>query len=69
VLVAHHGPFTWGSAAEDAVINSIVLEACAAMATHTWRLTPSATGIDRALLEFHYLRKHGPGAYYGQDRG
>ena len=69
ILVAHHGPFTWGPTAAAAVTNSVVLEACAAMAVETWGLDPSAAGVDPALLECHFLRKHGPGAYYGQNRG
>lgn len=67
VLVAHHGPFTWGPDANAAVTNSIVLEAVAAMAIDTLSLAPGAGPIPDVLLRRHFLRKHGPGAYYGQN--
>ena len=66
VLVAGHGPFTWGATPRKAVENAIALEATARMALDTLRLAPDAAGIDRALLDKHFLRKHGAGAYYGQ---
>ena len=66
VLVAGHGPFTWGPTPRKAVENAIALEATARMALDTLRLAPDAAGIDRALLDKHFLRKHGAGAYYGQ---
>lgn len=66
VLVAGHGPFAWGSTPEKAVENAIVLESVARMALHTYILHPSAQPIDQVLLDKHFLRKHGPGAYYGQ---
>lgn len=66
VLVAGHGPFTWGTTPVTAVEAAIVLECVAEAALHTLRLNPEAQPISRALLEKHYLRKHGPGAYYGQ---
>jgi L-ribulose-5-phosphate 4-epimerase len=66
VLVRSHGPFTWGVDATEAVANAIALEAVAAMAQRTLVLDPAAPEIDRALLERHFGRKHGPGAYYGQ---
>jgi L-ribulose-5-phosphate 4-epimerase len=66
VLVAGHGPFTWGATVEKAVYHSVVLEECARMGLHTVRLNPEAAGISQALLDKHYLRKHGAGAYYGQ---
>jgi len=71
-LVASHGPFVWGTSASDAVHNAAVLEEVAAMATLTLSLNPNiagpscASGIERELLDKHYLRKHGAGAYYGQ---
>jgi L-ribulose-5-phosphate 4-epimerase len=67
VLVAGHGPFAWGATPEKAVENAIVLESVARMALHTYLLNASAQPIDQALLDKHFLRKHGPGAYYGQD--
>jgi L-ribulose-5-phosphate 4-epimerase len=66
VLVARHGPFTWGPTAAAAVENSIILEECARMAILTEALWPDARPISEALLDKHFLRKHGPGAYYGQ---
>jgi L-ribulose-5-phosphate 4-epimerase len=66
VLVASHGPFTWGHDATDAVTNAIALEAAAAMAHRTFALSAAVETIDDALLERHFSRKHGPDAYYGQ---
>jgi len=68
VLVASHGPFTWGPDATAAVDNAIALEAVAAMAFRTVTLDPDARPIADALLERHHRRKHGRGAYYGQGR-
>jgi L-ribulose-5-phosphate 4-epimerase len=65
ILVRSHGPFTWGRNASDALANAVALEAVAAMAHRTLALEPSAA-IDPTLLERHFARKHGPGAYYGQ---
>lgn len=61
-----HAPFTWGKSALDSVKNSVALEVCAEMALGTWQLQPDQTGLPSYLLEKHYLRKHGAGAYYGQ---
>lgn len=66
VLVASHGPFTWGKDAQDAVHNAVVLEFIARLASETLRLNPRTKPMQRALLDKHFLRKHGPGAYYGQ---
>ena len=68
VLVAHHGPFTWGANAGAAVDNAVALEAVARMALGALRLNPETAAIPDALLEKHYARKHGPGAYYGQKQ-
>lgn len=65
-LVASHGPFTWGHDADDAVANATALEAVANMARQTFFLNPAAEKIPSYLAEKHYLRKHGPNAYYGQ---
>lgn len=65
VLVAGHGPFTWGKDAEDAVHNSVVLEEVAKMAFRT-RMLGKQEGIEAFLLDKHYKRKHGKDAYYGQ---
>ena len=67
VLVASHGPFTWGKDARDAVHNAVVLEFIARLASETLRLNPRIKPMPAALLSKHFLRKHGPGAYYGQD--
>ncbi|MDO4543376.1 MAG: L-ribulose-5-phosphate 4-epimerase [Clostridia bacterium] len=66
VLVRGHGPFTWGKSPEEAVYHAVVLEEVAAMAWHTQALSPNAA-LPQALLDKHYLRKHGKDAYYGQD--
>ncbi len=65
-LQRYHAPFTWGRSALDAVQNSVALEACAGIALGTWQLRPDLAPLPRHLLDKHYLRKHGPGAYYGQ---
>ena len=62
----YHAPFTWGKSAMDSVTNSVALEVCAEMGLGTWGLNPESMGIPRHILDKHYLRKHGPGAYYGQ---
>jgi L-ribulose-5-phosphate 4-epimerase len=66
VLVHGHGPFTWGKDALDAVHNTVVLEELTAMASCSLAINPKLKSIDRQLLDKHYLRKHGAGAYYGQ---
>jgi L-ribulose-5-phosphate 4-epimerase len=69
VLVAGHGGFTWGKSAEEAVEHSLALEKIAQMAFGTMLLSPQRIRFPRYLLEKHYRRKHGPGAYYGQRKG
>lgn len=66
VLAAGHGPFAWGKNGHDAVHNAKVLEECAKMAARTEKINPAVKRIEQGLLDKHYLRKHGPGAYYGQ---
>lgn len=66
VLVAGHAPFAWGPTAAKAVENAVVLEEASRMALNTLLLNPRARPIDPALLDKHFLRKHGAGAYYGQ---
>lgn len=66
VLVNNHGPFTWGIDADEAVHNAVVLEEVAMMAFNTRQLTPEVKAIDKALLDKHFLRKHGESSYYGQ---
>ena len=70
VLVACHGPFVWGGNAAEAVENAIALETVACMAWRTELLVQNVAlpPIDDALRDKHFLRKHGPGAYYGQSR-
>ncbi len=65
-LVYSHGPFAWGKGAMNAVHNAVVLEEVAFMAFHAMALTPGLPPMQQELLDKHYLRKHGPGAYYGQ---
>lgn len=66
VLVNAHGPFAWGSSAENAVHNAVVLEEIAYMGIFARQLTPGMRDMQQVLLDKHYLRKHGAGAYYGQ---
>jgi L-ribulose-5-phosphate 4-epimerase len=68
VLVANHGPFTWGRDPAQAVENAVVLEQVARMAYGTLLVNARQDGISQALLDRHYLRKHGKDAYYGQGR-
>jgi L-ribulose-5-phosphate 4-epimerase len=68
VLQQHHAPFTFGKNAMDSVHNSIALEMCAHMALGSFALNPSMIPIPEFILEKHHLRKHGPGAYYGQGK-
>lgn len=67
VLVRNHGPFTWGKTPAEAVYNAKVLEQCAHMAFVSLLLNPQ-TSMNPELVEKHYLRKHGAGAYYGQKK-
>ncbi len=66
VLVAGHGAFTWGADALEAVHHAVVLEECAMMAAQTERLNPECCPLSQDLLDKHFFRKHGRGAYYGQ---
>ena len=66
VLVAGHGPFTWGRDVDDAVHNAAVLEFVARLASETLRINPQTKPMESALLQKHFLRKHGKNAYYGQ---
>jgi L-ribulose-5-phosphate 4-epimerase len=68
VLVANHGPFTWGDDPAAAVEENVVLEQIATMALGTITINPDQGPVSRALLDKHYLRKHGKNAYYGQPR-
>ena len=66
VLVASHGPFAWGVDPADAVENAAALEQIALTAYHTVMLGPDVAPLGSALHSKHFLRKHGPTAYYGQ---
>lgn len=66
VLVPGHGPFTWGADAAQAVERAVTLEQVARMALLTLVVQPEAPNLAAAVVERHYTRKHGPGAYYGQ---
>ena len=66
VLVHSHGPFAWGPSGAKAVETAFALEIAAEMARKAMLLNPQVQPIPSALLDKHFLRKHGPGAYYGQ---
>jgi len=66
VLVACHGPFCWGPSAAKAAHTAVLLEEIAQVAFCTLEIEPDADPISRHLLDRHFLRKHGPGATYGQ---
>lgn len=68
VLVAGHGPFTWGATAAAAAEHAAVLEFLARLASATREANPKAGPVSQALLDKHYRRKHGPDAYYGQKK-
>ncbi len=67
VLVKNHGPFTWGKTPDEAVHNAVVLEQVAKMASISFSVNPRLT-MNPLLIEKHFNRKHGPGAYYGQKK-
>ena len=68
-LVHSHGPFTWGSDGFNAVHNAVVLEECAKMNAIAMLVkNPEIGSMQQTLLEKHFNRKHGPGAYYGQSK-
>jgi len=66
VIICHHGPFAWGKDAAGAVYHAVVLEEVAKMALLTRQACPSAQPAPAHVLEKHFMRKHGPGAHYGQ---
>ena len=67
VLVYSHGPFAWGTDPMNAVHNAVVMEECAFIDYHALMLNPEHRDMQKALLDKHYLRKHGKDAYYGQQ--
>jgi len=66
ILVAGHAPFSWGRTPAEAAHNAVVLEEIACLAYHALTINPEASAICDALRDKHFLRKHGPKAYYGQ---
>ena len=66
ILVKNHGPFSWGDTPAAAVYHMVVMETVAEMALKTLLLKPDAA-MPAYILDKHYQRKHGPGAYYGQN--
>ena len=67
ILVAGHGPFTWGQSAAKSVYNAVVLEEICKMALYTLAINPLATPLPDHITMKHWERKHGPAAYYGQE--
>jgi L-ribulose-5-phosphate 4-epimerase len=67
VIVAGHAPFTWGKDAAASVYNAVVLEEVAKMACLTKSIDPLRGPLKQEIIDKHYLRKHGKGAYYGQN--
>lgn len=67
IIVKEHGPFSWGKDAAQAVHNAVVMEVVADMALQTLQINAQVDHINQALLDKHYLRKHGDNAYYGQS--
>ena len=68
VLVGGHGPFAWGSNPEKAVYNAAVMEEVSKMALQTLVINPQAHPLPDYIINKHYMRKHGPNAYYGQGK-
>ena len=66
VICRNHGPFTWGKDAAQAVYHAVVLEEVAKMALYTVQINPLVESAPQHIQDKHYLRKHGPNAYYGQ---
>lgn len=66
ILVKNHGPFAWGKDPANAVYNAVILEKVAEMSLKTLVLNPQS-GMAQYILDKHYMRKHGPNAYYGQN--
>ena len=68
VLCKNHGPFTWGKDAKEAVHNAVVLEEVAKMASRCELINPDVKPAPQEVQDKHYFRKHGPNAYYGQNK-
>lgn len=67
IIIASHGPFSWGKDAKQAVYNAVVLEELSKMAYRTIQINPNIKSVEKYLLDKHYFRKHGKNAYYGQN--
>ncbi|MGQ9473484.1 MAG: L-ribulose-5-phosphate 4-epimerase [Candidatus Caldatribacteriaceae bacterium] len=67
VLVAYHGPFTWGKDCHEAVFHSVVLEEIARISFLTLSINPNVVPLSHKMLEKRFLRKHGKNAHYGQQ--
>ncbi len=67
ILVSHHGPFSWGKDAASSVYHAVVMDVAAEMALKTLLLN-SKSNMAQYILDKHYMRKHGPNAYYGQEK-
>ena len=65
IVVKNHGPFAWGKSPANAVYNAVVMEKVAEMDLKTLLLNPDSS-MAQYVLDKHYMRKHGPNAYYGQ---
>ena len=68
IVVRNHGPFTWGKNPEQAVYHAVVLEEVAKMNRLTEQINPRVEPAPKYIMDKHYLRKHGPNAYYGQKK-
>ena len=69
VLLPFHAPFAWGTSVAKAVENAVIMEEVAGLALRTEALNPDAKTTPQAILDKHFLRKHGKDAYYGQPKG
>lgn len=67
IVVKNHGPFAWGKSPANAVYNAVVMEKVAEMDLKTLQLNLNST-MAQYVLDKHYMRKHGPNAYYGQNK-
>lgn len=68
VICRNHGPFAWGKDAAQSVYHAVVLEEVARMAMFTEQVNPKVDPAPEHILEKHFMRKHGPNAYYGQKK-
>ena len=61
---------TWAMGTGDVapIDNAMVLEEVARMNLYTEMLNPGVQPAPQCIQDKHFLRKHGPGAYYGQGK-